>query len=97
MNFNLNMSLEQPDVDEEICMVVENSSPISVELNFDCNLHPSINEIELNFQILRVLIMNYYLSVGKNIEVVLNLNENSQEHVCSKEHKVAGQETSTEG
>ena len=30
-------------------MVVENNSPISVELNFDCNLHHSINEIEMNF------------------------------------------------
>ena len=52
VHFNLNKSLEQPDVDAEICMAVENSSPISVELNFDCNLHHSINEIEMNFQYL---------------------------------------------
>ena len=52
VHFNLNKSLEQPDVDAEICMAVENSSPISVELNSDCNLHHSINEIEMNFQYL---------------------------------------------
>ena len=45
VHFNLNKSLEQPDVDVEICMVVENSSPIHVELDYDCNLHHSINEI----------------------------------------------------
>ena len=52
MQFNLNKCLEQPDVDVEICMAVGNSSPISVELNSDCNLHHSINEIEMNFQYL---------------------------------------------
>ena len=52
VHFNLNKSLEQPDVDAEICMAVENSSPISVELNSDCNLPHSINEIEINFQFL---------------------------------------------
>ena len=31
-------------------MVVDNSSHISVELNSDCNLQHSINEIEMNFQ-----------------------------------------------
>ena len=45
MHFNLKKSLEQPDVDAEICMAIESSSPISVELNSDCNLHHSINEI----------------------------------------------------
>ena len=52
VRFNLNKSLEQPDVDAEICMAVENNSPINVELNSDCNLHHSINEIEMNFQYL---------------------------------------------
>ena len=36
MHFNLNRSLEHPDVDTESCMV---------ELNFDCILQHSINEI----------------------------------------------------
>ena len=97
VHFNLNKSLEQPVVDEEICMAVENSSPISVELNFDCNLHHCINEIEMNFQYLESIDYELLPSSWQNIEAVLSLNENSQEHVRSKEQKVAEQETSAEG
>ena len=50
VHFNLNKGLEQPDVDAGSCMLVENSSNISDELNSDCNLQHSINEIEMNFQ-----------------------------------------------
>ena len=85
VHFNLNKSLEQPDVDAEICMIVENSSPISVVLNSDCNLHHSINEIEMNFQYLERIDYELLPSSWQNIEAVLSLNENSQEHVCSKE------------
>ena len=63
VHFNLNKSLEQPDVDAGSCMAVENSSHISVELNSDCNLQHSINEIEMNSSILRVLTMNCCLPV----------------------------------
>ena len=35
VHFNLNRSLEHPDVEAEDCMAVENNSPLSVELNFD--------------------------------------------------------------
>ena len=52
VHFNLNKGLEQPDVDAGSYMVVENSSHISVELNSDCNLQHSINEIYMNFQYL---------------------------------------------
>ena len=38
VHFNLNRSLEHPDVDAESCMDVENNSLLSVELNFDCTL-----------------------------------------------------------
>ena len=38
-------------------MVVENNSLLNVELNSDCILQHSINEIEMNFSILRVLIV----------------------------------------
>ena len=78
-------------------MAVENNSPISVELNSDCNLHHSINEIELNFQYLESIDYELLPSSWQNIEAVLSLNENSQEHVCSKEQKAAEQETSAEG
>ena len=97
VHFNLNKSLEQPDVDEKICMAVENSSPISVEPNSDCNLHHSINEIEMNFKYLESIDYELLPSNWQNIEAVLSLNENSQEHVCSKDEKVAEQETSVEG
>ena len=97
MHFNLNKSLEQPDVDAEICMAVENSSPISVELNYDCNLHHSINEIEMNFQYLESIGYELLPSSWQNKESILSLNENNEEHVCNKEQKAAEQETSAEG
>ena len=97
VHFNLNKSLEQPDVDEEICMAVENNSPISVELKFDCNLHHSIIEIKMNFQYLESIDSELLPSSRQNIEAVLSLNENIQEQVCSKEQKVVGRETSVEG
>ena len=78
VHFNLNKSLEQPDVDAEICMTVENSSPISVELNSDCNLHQSINEIEMNFQYLESIDYELLPSSWQNIEAILSLNENNQ-------------------
>ena len=34
-------------------MVVDNISPISPELNSDCNIQHSINENEMNFQYLK--------------------------------------------
>ena len=49
VHFNLNRSLEHPDVDAESCKAVENNSLLSVELNYDCILQHSINEIEMNF------------------------------------------------
>ena len=55
VHFNLNRSLEHPDVDAESCMVVENNSLLNVEFNSDCILQHSINEIEMNFQYLESL------------------------------------------
>ena len=97
VHFNLNKGLEQPDVDAGSCMVVENSSHISVELNSDCNLQHSINEIKMNFQYLESIDNELLPSSLQNKETVLSLNENSQEHVCSKDQKVVEQETSVEG
>ena len=90
VHFNLNKGLEQPDVDAGSCMDVENSSHISVELNSDCNLQHSINEIEMNFQYLESI--DYELLPSS-----LSLNEISQEHVCGKDQKDIEQETSAEG
>ena len=71
VHFNLNKSLEQPDVDAEICMAVEKSSPISVELNSDCNLHHSINESEMNFQYLESIDYELLPSSWQNKEAFL--------------------------
>ena len=49
VHFNLNKSLTQSDADEENCMAVENFSPVSLELNSDCNIQHSIIENEMNF------------------------------------------------
>ena len=55
VHFNLNRSMEHPDIDAESCMAVEHYSLLSVELNSNCILQHSINEIEMNFQYLESL------------------------------------------
>ena len=49
VQFNLNKSLTQPDVDAENCMAVDSIYAFSFELNSNCNLQHSINENEMNF------------------------------------------------
>ena len=55
VHFNINRSLEHPDVDADSCMAVGNNSLLNVELNSDYILQHSINEIEMNFQYLESL------------------------------------------
>ena len=97
VHFNLNRSLEHPDVDAESCMAVENNSLLSVELNFDCILQHSINEIEMNFQFLESIDCEMLPSNLYNKETVSSINENSQDEVCSQEQKTTEQETSAKG
>ena len=80
VHFNLNKSLTQSDVNAKNCNVVDNSSPISFDLIFDCNLQHSINENEMNFQYLESVDYELLHSSLQNIETVLCLNENSQEN-----------------
>ena len=87
MHFNLNRSLENPDVDAESYMAVENNSLLSVELNFDCILQHSINEIEMNFQYLESIDCEMWPSNLYNKETVSSINENSQDDVCSQGQK----------
>ena len=47
--FNINRSLEHPDVNVDCCMAVGNNSFLNDELNSDCILQHSINEIEMTF------------------------------------------------
>ena len=84
VHFNLNMSFEHPDVDAESCMTVENNSLLSVELNFDYILQHSINEIEMNFQYLKSIDCEMFPSKLFKKEIVSNINENSQDDVCSQ-------------
>ena len=95
--FNLDKSLTQSDVDSENCNVVDNSSPISFDLNSDCNLQHSINENKMNFQYIESVDYELLHSSLKNRETVLSLNENSQENSSIQEKKATKQETSAEG
>ena len=67
VHFNINRSLEHPDVDADSCMAVGNNSLLDVEMNSDCIL-----------QHCEVLPSNLF-----NKETVSSINENSQEEVCS--------------
>ena len=84
MHFNLNRSLEHPDVDAEICMALENNSLLIIELNSDCILQHTINEIEMNFQYLESIDCEKLPSSLYNKETVSSMNENSQDYVCSQ-------------
>ena len=97
VNFNLNRSLEHQDVEAESYMAVENNSLLSVELNSDCTLQPSINEIEMNFKYLESIDCEMLPSNLYNKETVSSMNENSQDDLCSKGQKTTEQETSAEG
>ena len=97
VHFNINRSLEHPDVDAESCMAVENNSLLNVELNSDCILQHSINEIEMNFQYLESLDCELLPSNLFNKETVSSINENSQDEVCSQKQQTHEQETSAEG
>ena len=97
VHFNLNRSLEHPDVDAESCMAIENNSLLSVELNPDCILQHSINEIEMNFQYLESIDCEMLPSSMCNKETVSSMNENNQDDVCNQGQKTAEQETSAEG
>ena len=97
VHFNLNRSLEHPDVDAESCMAVENNSLLSAELNSDCILQHSINEIKMNLQYLESIDCEMLPSSMYNKETASSMNENSQDDVCSQGQKTAEQETSAEG
>ena len=97
VHFNLNKSLTQSDADEENCMDAENFSPDSLELNFDCNIHHSINENEMNFQYLKSIDCELLHSNLQYTETVLSLNENSTKNSCYSKKKATKQETNAEG
>ena len=97
VHFNINRSLEHPDLDADNCMDVGNSSLLNVELNSDYILKHSINEIEMNFQYLESLDCEELLSNLFNKETILSINENSQDEVSSQKQQTHEQEISAEG
>ena len=78
-------------------MVIGNNSLLDVEMNSDCILQHSINEIEMNFQYLESLNCEVLPSNLFNKETVSSINENSQDEVCSQKQQTHAQETSVEG
>ena len=87
VHFNINRSLEHPDVDADNCMIVGNNNLLDVKMNSDCILQHSINEIEMNFQYLESLDYEVLPSNLFNKETVLSINENSQDEVCSQKQQ----------
>ena len=55
VQFNINRSMEHPNVEGDSCMAVRNKILLNDELNSDCIIQHSINEIEMNFQYLESL------------------------------------------
>ena len=97
VHFNINRSLEHPNVEADSCMVVRNNSLLNDELNSDCIIQQSINEIEMNFQYLESLDCEVLPSNLFNKETVSSINENSQDEVSSQKQQTHEQESSAEG
>ena len=97
VHFNINRSLEHQGVDADSYMVVGNNSLLDVEMNSDCILQHSMNEIEMNFQYLESLDWEVLPSNLFKRETVSNINENNQDEVCSQKQQTHEQETSAEG
>ena len=55
VHFNLNHSLKQPELSSADCEIVETEIPISSELTIDCNFQNSMDENDINSNILSIL------------------------------------------
>ena len=97
MQFNINRSLEHPNVEVESCMAVRNNSLLNDELNSDCIIQQSISEIEMNFQYLESFDCEVLPSNLFNKETISTINENIQDEVSSQKQQTLEQETSAEG
>ena len=97
VQFNINRSLEHPNVGSDSCMAVRNTSLLNDELNSDCIIQHSINEIEMNFQYLESFDCEVLPSNLFNKETVSSINENNQNEESSQEQQTHDEETSAEG
>ena len=84
VHFNINRSLEHPNVEADSCMAVGNNNLLNVELNSYCILQHSINEIEMNFQYVESFDCEVLPSNLFNKETILSINENIQDEVRSQ-------------
>ena len=97
VHFNINRSLEHPNVDAGSCMAVRNNSLLNDELNSDYIIQHSINEIEMDFQYLESFDCEVLSSNVFNKETVSSINESSQDEIRSQKQQTHEQETSAEG
>ena len=96
VQFNINRSLEHPNLGSDSCMAVRNTSLLIDELNSDCIIQHSINEIEMNFQYLESFDCEVLSSNLFNKETVSSINESSQNEESSQEQQTHDEETSAE-
>ena len=97
VHFNINRSLEHHNVEADSCMAVRNNCLLNDELNSECIIQHSINEIEMNFQYLESFHCEVLPSNVFNKETVSSINENSQDEISSQKQQTHEQETSAEG
>ena len=88
VQFNINRSLEHPNVKSDSCMDVRNTSLLNDELNFDCIIQHSINEIEMKFQYLESFDCEVLPSNLFNKETVSSINEKSQDEKEARNRKL---------
>ena len=87
MHFNINWSLELPNVEADSCMAVRNNSLLNAELNSDCIIQHSINEIEMNFQYLEIFDCEVLPSNMFNKETISSINENRSDEISSQKQQ----------
>ena len=97
VHFNINRILEHPNVEADSSMAVRNNSLLNVELNSDCIIQHSINEIEMNFQYLKSFDCEVLPSNVFNKETVSIINENNQDEISSQNQQAHEPETSSKG
>ena len=97
VQFNINRSMEHPNVEADSCMAVRNNSLLNDELNSDCIIQHSINEIEMNFHYLESFDCEVLPSNLFNMETVSRINENSQDEISNQKQQTHEQETSAQG
>ena len=96
VQFNINRSLEHPNVESDSCMAVRDNSLLNDEVNSDCIIQHFINEIEMNFQYLESFDCEVLPSNLFNKETVSSIKENSQDEESSQEQQTHEEETSAE-